>query len=72
MDEERELQEAVEASKAAPEPMEERLDELGEEIDEAKHLADERREEANPGAVAGDWEGEATGSHQGDDAEDAV
>jgi len=53
--------------------MEEQLDELGDEIDEAESAA-ERRPEAGSdllGDVAGDWEDEASGAQQGDDAVDA-
>ena len=51
--------------------MEEGLDKLQHGIDTAQERAAEARERANPDAVAGDWEDEATGAQQGDDAVDA-
>jgi hypothetical protein len=49
--------------------MEHRLDELGDHLDEAKEHAAHPPMEPDDG-VAGDWEGEATGSSQGEDPED--
>jgi len=52
--------------------MEHELERLGEHIDEAQ-AAKEKRPEAGSDAiadVAGDWEDEAMGSQQGEDAED--
>ena len=59
--------------------MEERIDELGGDIDDAKKTAAQRQdapdETTGPdepaGQVAGDWEGEASGADQGDDATDS-
>ncbi len=59
--------------------MEERIDELGGEIDDAKKTAAQRQDAPDAtvdadepaGQVAGDWEGEASGADQGDDATDS-
>jgi t-SNARE complex subunit (syntaxin) len=54
--------------------MEERVEELGEHIEEAEQAA-ARRPEADSdilGDVAGDWEDEASGADQGEDAVDAA
>lgn len=50
--------------------MEQQLGEVEEHLDEAKKLAANPTNEPDEG-VAGNWEGEATGSSQGEDAEDA-
>ena len=65
--------EAADEMEREADQMEEQLDELGDEIDEAEAAA-ERRPEAGSdllGDVAGDWEDEAAGAQQGDDAVDA-
>ena len=51
--------------------MERQLDEVSEHLEEAKQVAANPPMEPDEG-VAGDWEGEATGSSQGEDAEDAT
>ena len=53
--------------------MEERIDELGGDIDDAKRTAAQRQDAPDPkhNEVAGDWEGEASGADQGDDATDS-
>ena len=53
--------------------MEERIDELGGEIEDAKKTAAQRQDAPDPkdDVVAGDWEGEAAGADQGDDATDS-
>ena len=52
--------------------MEERLDGLDDSIDEAKKVAAQRQDAPDPkNQVAGDWEGEASGADQGDDATDS-
>ena len=51
--------------------MEERLDELSGDIADAKKTANDRQDAPSTTGVAGDWESEATGASQGEDAEDA-
>ena len=68
---EREQEDAERAMERSGDEMEQHLDEVSEHIDEAKELAANPTNEPDDG-VAGDWEGEATGSSQGEDAEDAV
>lgn len=53
--------------------MEDRIDELDGDISDAKKAADNRPEAGSDviGDVAGDWEDEAAGADQGDDATDA-
>ena len=53
--------------------MEERIDELGGDIQDAKKTAAQRQDAPDPkdNEVAGDWEGEAAGADQGDDATDS-
>ena len=61
------------------EGMEERIDELGGDISDAKKVAAQRQDAPDEtvgadepaGQVAGDWEGEASGADQGDDATDS-
>jgi len=50
--------------------MDERLDELGGDIQDAKRAAAQRQDAPDEPPVAGDWEGEAAGADQGDDAMD--
>ena len=52
--------------------MDERLDQLGDDIKDAKQTARQRQDAPDEPPVAGDWEGEATGADQGDDATDTV
>ena len=53
--------------------MEERVDELGGDIEDAKKTAAQRQDAPDPkNQVAGDWEGEASGAHQGEDATEAA
>ena len=62
--------------------MENRLEELGDDIKDAKRTAAQRQDapDATPGEsaddpvgqTAGDWEGESVGADQGDDATDDV
>jgi hypothetical protein len=49
--------------------MEQRLDELGEDIEEA-HGKATAHPDIDDNAVAGDWDDESAGAQQGDDAED--
>ena len=53
--------------------MEKKLGEFDEQIDDAKKAADNRPEAGSDAIadVAGDWEDEAAGADQGDDATDA-
>ena len=59
------------AGERTADDMEARLDELGDHIDTAKARAAEQDEVAHPAGIAGDWEDESSGAHQGDDAEEA-
>jgi hypothetical protein len=59
------------AGERTADDMEARLDELGEHIDTAKARAAEQDEVAHPDGIAGDWQDESAGSHQGDDAPEA-
>ena len=72
-DPERSARETADAMERDAEQMKQRIDDLGESIDEAEKTK-ERRQEAGSdaiGDVAGDWEGEAAGADHGDDAVDA-
>ena len=80
------IREAAGEMRRDAEEMEQRSEELGEHIDEAKSTAAQRpdapeqvrpsdeSEEPPEGTenVAGDWRGESSGSQQGEDAEDAA
>lgn len=68
MSEERD-QSAERAMEQRGDEMEQRLNEVEEHLDEAKQAAANPPVEPDEG-VAGDWEGEATGSQQGEDAKD--
>ena len=59
------------AGERTDDDMEARLDQLGDHIGDAKTKAAEQDEVAHPAGVAGDWEDESSGAHQGDDAEGA-
>ena len=61
----------VRAGEQTGDDMEARLDQLGDHIDTAKARAAEQDEIAHPDTIAGDWEDESSGAHQGDDAEEA-
>ncbi len=52
--------------------MDEKLDQLGDDIKDAKQTARQRQDAPDEAPVAGDWEGEATGADHGDDATDTV
>jgi hypothetical protein len=54
--------------------MEGRLEELGDDIKDAKRTAAQRQDAPDEpvGEVAGDWEGESVGADHGDDATDDV
>jgi hypothetical protein len=76
---EHEIDETARALDREADELEQRNEELAEHIDEAKTAAANRPEADTVGAgeeetedVAGDWGGEATGSSQGEDAEDAT
>ena len=74
MSEEREDEQAVrehtsEMNRTA-DRMEDRIDELGGDIADAKRTAAQRQDAPDEPPVAGDWEGEAAGADQGDDATD--
>ena len=69
---EKKIEEPVEEMRQGQEAMEHRLDELGEDIDDAKKTAGERQDAPDPSNTIGDWRGEATGSGQGEDAEDTA
>ena len=51
--------------------MEGEIDELGGDIADAKKTAAQRQDAPDEEPVAGDWEGEAAGADQGDDATDS-
>lgn len=71
-DEERAVREEADEMAQAGDRMEKRLDGLDEDIDEAKTVAAQRQDAPDPtDEVAGDWEGEASGAGQGDDATDS-
>ncbi len=72
MSEERGIDEAAEPMERNAAEMEHDLGKLDEGIDAAKDAASKRPEAGSDaiGDVAGDWEDEATGSQQGEDAED--
>ncbi len=52
--------------------MEERIEDLGEEIQDAKRTAAQRQDAPDEELVAGDWEGESSGSNQGGGPADVV
>jgi|tagenome__1003787_1003787.scaffolds.fasta_scaffold20756943_2 hypothetical protein len=52
--------------------MDERLDKLGEHLEDAQAKAQDRRKEADPESVTGDWEDTEPGRPGGDDPEGAV
>jgi hypothetical protein len=78
-DEEQAIREETSEMAQTADRMEQQVDELGDDIDEAKKTAAQRQdapdETVGPdepaGQVAGDWEGEAAGADQGDDATDS-
>lgn len=53
--------------------MEHEIEELGSDIQDARKTAAQRQDAPDEpvGEVAGDWEGEASGADQGDDATDS-
>jgi hypothetical protein len=59
------------AGERTADDMEARLDRLGDHIDDAKVRAAEQDEVAHPDGIAGDWQDESSGAHQGDDAPEA-
>ena len=71
---EEEVRAAADEMERDADRMDHELDRLGEHIDEAENAADARPEAHRDliGDVAGDWEDEATGSQQGEDAVDAA
>ena len=66
------VQEPLQDLERGERQMEQRLEHLEEDIEDAKKTAAQRQDAPDDDVVAGDWEGEATGSSQGEDAEDAV
>jgi len=74
---EAEIKEPISDMERGSDEMEHRLDQLGDDIADARKTADQRQdapsEKDGPdaGETAGDWEGEAAGASQGEDAEDA-
>ena len=86
MDAERQEEEIRDANQdlaRSGEEMEHRLDQLEGDIEEAKEVSAQRQDapekarepdgsEAEGDDAAGDWEGEASGAQQGEDAEDVV
>ena len=81
MDEERSDTEAPEAQEQAireetsemastADTMEGRIEDLEGDIADAKRTAAQRQDAPDEPPVAGDWEGEAAGADQGDDATD--
>ena len=77
MSEERDDEQAVRDQTAemghTADEMEQRIDDLGGDIEDAKKTAQQRQDAPDEpvGEVAGDWEGEAAGADQGDDATDS-
>ena len=69
---EKKIEEPVEEMRQGEQAMEHRLDELGEGIEDARKTAGERQDAPDPSDTIGDWRGEATGSQQGEDAEDTA
>ena len=69
-DEQAVREQATEMSRTA-DRMEDRIDELGDDIAGAKRTAAQRQDAPEEPPVAGDWEGEAAGADQGDDATDS-
>ena len=80
-----EIKDATQEMARGGEHMEERLDELESDIQDAKKTAAQRQDapekardaqppeaEAEGDDVAGDWQGESSGSGHGEDAEDAA
>lgn len=82
-----EIDDATQQMARGGDQMEERLDQLGDDIDEAKSVAAQRPDsphkrqpagektpesEAEGDEVAGDWQGESSGAEQGEDAEDVA
>ena len=61
------VEEALAEPERTGDELEGRLGDLQEDIDEAKAQASTRREDAEPDLIAGDWEDESSGAHQGDD-----
>ena len=60
------------AGERTADDMEARLDRLDDHIGEAKARAAEQDEVAHPEGVAGDWSGESSGAHQGEDPHEAI
>ena len=67
------IREAEQEMERDAEEMEEQLEDLGEDIEGAEQAAANRPEADSDfvGDVAGDWEDEASGAQQGEDAVDA-
>ncbi len=59
------------AGERTADDMEARLDQLGDHIDDAKARAAEQDAVAHPDGIAGNWQDESAGAHQGDDAPEA-
>ena len=74
MERENEVREAAEAMERDADEMEQHLEELDGSIADAEKAAANRPEADSDilGDVAGDWEEEAEGAQQGDDAVDAA
>ena len=66
-----EIREETRSMARGGDEMEERLDELGEGIQTARSKSRLTEEQAAPGDLSGDWEDEASGAQQGEDAPDA-
>ena len=73
MSEEERVEEAAASMERDADEMQHDLDKLEDDIDDAKAAKDKRPEADSDivGDVAGDWEDEATGASQGEDAEDS-
>jgi uncharacterized protein involved in exopolysaccharide biosynthesis len=65
-----EVEETARGMARGAEELEERLGHLGDQIEDAKTKAADRREDAGIEDAAGDWEEESSGAQQGDDAQD--
>ena len=72
MSQEERVDEAAQSMEKDADEMQHDLDKLEDDIDGAKSAAKQRPEADSDllGDVAGDWEDEATGAQQGEDAED--
>ncbi len=70
-DDEQAVREDTTAMAREGDRMEERLEDLEDDIETARKTAAQRQDAPDDEVVAGDWEGQASGADHGDDATDS-